>query len=134
MRLDLAMGQGEGAKACLTERLPFLGFCLTESHCKKMELRLTHFVLSEMRKEGSTHFRPEACGTSAESAKPDEEGGTKPKPKAKAKSKEGKEQAKSKEEEGEGAKVEEPAPKKRKKEKEDEGETGEKSDVESLPW
>ena len=58
--LDLAAGAGNFAKAALLERVPYYAFTLTECHSKKLEVILTQFLVDEMRKEGSTHFRPEA--------------------------------------------------------------------------
>ena len=58
--LDLAAGQGNFAKAALLERVPYYAFTLTELHSKKLEVILTQFLVDEMKKEGSTHFRPEA--------------------------------------------------------------------------
>ena len=58
--LDLAAGAGNFAKAALLERVPYYAFTLTECHSKKLEVILTQFLVDEMRREGSTHFRPEA--------------------------------------------------------------------------
>lgn len=55
----MAAGEGTAAKACLLERQPYFGFGLSECHCKKLEMNLTNFILAEMGREGSTHFRPE---------------------------------------------------------------------------
>ena len=66
--LDLAVGQASAAKACLLERVPFYGFVLSEQHGKKVEMELTEFLLCEMRKEGSSHYRPEAVQEAEESA------------------------------------------------------------------
>eukprot|EP00435_Cladocopium_sp_Y103_P040722 s2841_g11.t1 len=73
--VDLSCGQGFAARACLLERLPYFGFVLSEAHGKKIEMQLTDFVLTEMRNEGSSHYRPEACQepsaeTGSESAQP----------------------------------------------------------------
>ena len=96
--LDLAAGQGNFAKAALLERIPYYAFTLTESHSKKLEVILTQFLVDEMKKEGSTHFRPEALQEpqvdSAQDLKKRPKGGEegsevqpKKKPKAKAKAK-----------------------------------------------
>eukprot|EP00438_Fugacium_kawagutii_P016988 Skav202424 [mRNA] locus=scaffold1370:406032:406643:- [translate_table: standard] len=58
--LDLAVGQGNFARACLLERVPYYAFSLTELHAKKVEMNLTQWMLSELKKEGGTHYRPEA--------------------------------------------------------------------------
>ena len=59
--MDLAAGQGSAARACLLERVPYFGFVLGEQHGKKLEMQLTDFLLEEMRREGSSHYRPEAA-------------------------------------------------------------------------
>ena len=66
LRLDLAAGQGCAAKAALLERVPYYGFVLSDQHCKKLELLLTEFVLSQMKIEGTSHYRPEAVQEAAE--------------------------------------------------------------------
>ena len=105
--LDLAAGQGNFAKAALLERIPYFAFTLTEAHSKKLEVILTQFLVDEMKREGSSHFRPEALqepGTgeadSAEKKRKSEEQEVRPKRKAKAK-------AKSKKEDDELEKIEE---------------------------
>ena len=35
--LDLASGGGSVAQACLTRRIPYVGFCLTEAHVVELE-------------------------------------------------------------------------------------------------
>jgi hypothetical protein len=49
LRLDLAAGQGCAAKAALLERVPYYGFVLSDQHCKKLQLLLTEFLLSQMK-------------------------------------------------------------------------------------
>ena len=90
LRLDLAAGQGCAARACLTERLPYFGFVLSETHARRLEVQLTEFILGEMRNEGSKHYRPEAVQspegateTGQESGEPAK--GTKNKPKGDSK-------------------------------------------------
>lgn len=75
--LDLAAGQGNFARACLLERVPYYGFTLTELHAKKLEISLTQWMLSELKKEGSTHFRPDAV------EEPEDESDKKAQPKPK---------------------------------------------------
>ena len=79
MWFDLAPGQGTAAKACLAERLPYFGLTLSETHGRKLELQLTDYIVAEMKREGSTFFRPEACQNPAEA----EESEKKPVPKSK---------------------------------------------------
>ena len=79
--VDLSCGQGSAARACLLERIPYFGFCLTERHAKNQEMQLTEFVLTEMRREGSSHYRPEAAKEPpAETSETAPKGGA-PKPK-----------------------------------------------------
>ena len=52
MRIDLSVGQAGLAQACLKERITYWGLALSERHCRKVEVVLTDFVLSEMRREG----------------------------------------------------------------------------------
>lgn len=70
VRLDLAVGQGNSAKACLMARVPFVGFALSEQHARRLEVLLTDFVHEQMKVEGSAHYRPECCGTGAEEEDP----------------------------------------------------------------
>ena len=65
-RLDLACGQGNAAKACLQERLPYTGFVLSEAHGRRLESLLTNFICEQMKQEGSPHYRPEACSQQEE--------------------------------------------------------------------
>ena len=74
----MSAGQGSAARAALLERVPYFGFVLGEQHGKKLEMQLTDFLLEEMRREGSSHYRPEAAKaprtadeTEAKSAKPE---------------------------------------------------------------
>lgn len=92
LRLDCSSSQGELAKACLAERIPFAGLTLSEAHSTKLEVILTNFVLSLMQSEGSTYYRPDASAMAAEASRKrkhagDEEDTTDPKPKGKAKAK-----------------------------------------------
>ena len=132
-RVDLSSGQGTAARACLLERVPYFGVCLSESHCKKLEVQLTDFVVTEMKKEGSTHYRPEACQdpgieeSSEAEPKAKAKGKAKPKPKAGQADAQGKKNKKTDEEDaGEGQ------AKKKHTKTEDEQEAA--SDAESLPW
>eukprot|EP00435_Cladocopium_sp_Y103_P050067 s89_g15.t1 len=134
--IDLAAGQGTACKACLAERLPYFGLTLTETHSKKLELQLTDFVVAEMKREGSTFFRPEACQN------PAEEEEKKPPPKSKGSKRTKADESANpnppkknkKEEAGEtaGGDEEKPSKKKKKTEKADEEDEG--SEGESLPW
>lgn len=60
--MELAAGQGIGAKAALLERVPYVGFVLGEVHARRLEMMLTEFIFEQMKEEGSVHYRPEACG------------------------------------------------------------------------
>ena len=98
-----------------------------------MELQLTDFIVSEMKREGSTYYRPEACQDPEvdEAGKPDQ-----PEPQAKKKNKKNKS---TKEEGAEGAEkkeeeVEEPPKKKTKKSTAEADNDEAQSDGESLPW
>ena len=64
--VDLSPGQGEFLKACLAARTKCLAVAHTESHAKHLELICTDFVLSELRREGSTFFRPDAVEKDAD--------------------------------------------------------------------
>eukprot|EP00435_Cladocopium_sp_Y103_P020629 s1684_g5.t1 len=131
--LDLSVGEGTAARACLLERIPYCGFTLSEAHSKKIEVQLTDFIVSEFKKEGSTHYRPEACQSpGVDTAETDPKPKKKSKAKAKPKAEPADSQAQGKknkktEEDDEG----EPQPKKKTK-KTDEEEAA--SEAESLPW
>lgn len=130
----MSCGQGTSARACLTERLPFLGFTLSEAHAKKLELQLTDFIVSEMKREGSTHYRPEAVQQVELGEATEEETPTvKAKGKAKGKAKSGSKKHKKEEKEGAGEADEETSKPPKKKLKTD-AEEAEVSDAESLPW
>lgn len=60
--MELAAGQGIGAKAALLERVPYVGLVLGEVHARRLEMMLTEFIFEQMKEEGSVHYRPEACG------------------------------------------------------------------------
>ena len=62
----------------VAERLPYFGLTLSETHGRKLELQLTDYIVAEMKREGSTFFRPEACPNPAEA----EESEKKPVPKS----------------------------------------------------
>ncbi len=55
--LDLAVGNGEAAKAAVQARLPYVGFCASEAYCKRFEEMLTDFVLACMKEEGNPLYR-----------------------------------------------------------------------------
>lgn len=86
MRCDLAAAQGELAKACLSERVPFYGFTLSEAHSRHLEILLTDYVLEQMSTEGSTFYRSEVA-SKADDRKRTAEEDKKPVPKKKAKAK-----------------------------------------------
>ena len=69
LRLDLSSSQGELAKACVAERIPFAGLTLSEPHSNKLEVMLTEFVLSLMQSEGSTYYRADASDMASEVSK-----------------------------------------------------------------
>lgn len=126
------------AKACLQERIPYWGLALSELHCRKTEVVLTDFILSEMRREGSSHYRPECVLEPGTDGATDGNGTVpkaKPQPKKKPKTRntDQADTADTTAVEGEG---QEPAPKKPRKTKKDkkEDEDDEKSDASSLPW
>ena len=50
--LDLAAGGGHAAQACLTKRIPYLGFGLTETHVVELEKFLSNWVRDMMGTEG----------------------------------------------------------------------------------
>ena len=50
--LDLAAGGGHAAQACLTKRIPYLGFGLTETHVVELEKFLVSWVRDMMGTEG----------------------------------------------------------------------------------
>jgi hypothetical protein len=50
--LDLAAGGGHAAQACLTKRIPYLGFGLTETHVVELEKFLHNWVRDMMGTEG----------------------------------------------------------------------------------
>ena len=93
LRLDLSSSQGELAKACVAERIPFAGLTLSEPHSTKLEVMLTEFVLSLMQSEGSTYYRADSSAMASEVSKKRKHTGeegqedTGPKPKAKSKAK-----------------------------------------------
>jgi hypothetical protein len=132
--LDLSVDQASLAKACVLERTPYWGLALSERHAWKVEVVLTDFVLSEMKKEGSSHYRPECV---AEPRTEETKAPTpKPGPKKRPKTPKTGQQAGASEGTGEGE-GEEPAPKKPRKTTKDKNEDeggGEKSDASSLPW
>ena len=76
--VDLSPGQGEFLKACLSARTKCFALCGTEAHSKHLELLLTDWVLSELSREGSTFFRPEAVPKEDPEKDDAEEDGTEP--------------------------------------------------------
>ena len=50
--LDLTVGRGQLAQACLTKRIPYLGFGLTETHVVELEKYLIMRVKDNMGTEG----------------------------------------------------------------------------------
>lgn len=124
LRLDLSSAQGELAKACLAERVPYLGVTLSENHSTHLEMILTNYAVTLMQTEGSSFYRADAAGSeTAGSNKRKGSGpgeGEPPKAKAKAKNK-----AKSKAK----ATQEEPAP-----EDDEANPEGSELAAEELPW
>ena len=47
------------AKACVAERVSYLGLTLSDSHSTQVEMILTNFVVTLMQTEGSTFYRSE---------------------------------------------------------------------------
>lgn len=65
MVLDLTAGHGEVAKACLINRIPYLGICMTEQHQISLKTRLTNWLKQQMVSETSKFYNPmwlEAAG------------------------------------------------------------------------
>lgn len=77
----MAAGQGSAVRACLLERVPCFSFVLGEQHGKKLEMQLTDFLLEEMRREGSSHYRPEAAKAPQTAAETEEKSAKPEKPK-----------------------------------------------------
>ena len=123
--LDLAVGQGQMAQACLANRTCFVGFGLTEQHCQGLEKLLTDKILQEMKDEGSTFYRPEMA-VAAEADKTTKD------PKPKKQPKKPKENVAKGGGESGTAGTNEPPPKKLKTNDEGEAEEDERSD--SMPW
>ena len=48
------------AKACVAERISYLGLTLSDAHSSQVEMLLTNFVVSQMQTPGSTYYRSEA--------------------------------------------------------------------------
>ena len=69
--IDASVGTGQAAKAALLQRLPFLGFALTESHVASLQDHLIDFIQEQFTDESSPLYRPKAAsvlkaGASAE--------------------------------------------------------------------
>lgn len=123
--VDLSPAQGEFLKACLAARTKCLAVVHTESHAKHLELLCTDFVLSELSREGSTFFRPEAAAKEDDEVESEaEKASKKPKKEKKEKSKEKESEKKPPKRKGEedGAEEKKPPkkPKQEKKTKEEE--------------
>ena len=101
-RLDLSTCQGELAKACVAERISYLGLTLSDAHSSQVEMLLTNFVVSQMQTPGSTYYRSEAVDQGNQQQDQAAKGGKRKnknnteeeRPKAKAKAKNKKEQTK----------------------------------------
>ena len=128
--LDLSVGQGCSARACLLERVPFVGFTLSEQHSKRLEVQLTDFIVAEMKREGSTHYRPEACNSGDGEGNSEEKPKPKPKPNSNKGGKPNKNKPAEKEEEGE----EVPEPPQKKTKTGDAAEADDDEENETLPW
>ena len=120
-RIDLSVGQASLAKASVLERTPYWGLALSERHARKVEVVLTDFVLSEMKKEGSSHYRPECV------AEPRTEETKTPTPKPAPKKR-------SKPKTGQQAGASEGTVEREGEDKNEDEDGGEKSDASSLPW
>ena len=82
--IDLSAGQGQLARAAICDRLPYWGLCLTEAHCKQLEVQLTKFVFDEMRREGSTRtIDPSAAAAGTTTSRSRRRPKPKPQPKPK---------------------------------------------------
>lgn len=139
LRLDLASGGGTAAKACLQERIPYHGICLSETHAKKLEIRLTNWMESEIKREGSTHYRPEAiAGPEAMDDDNDEDAKTKEKKDKKRKKDDKDDNPKQKKEKKTKDQKAEDKPEKKnnknKNEENDENQEDEEERSESMPW
>ena len=106
LRIDLAAGQGETAKACLQDRVPFCGLVLSEAHARKLEIMLTDYVLEQFKTESSTHYRPDCVEPAAQ----DEEQPQKKQKKGQEKEKKDKEGDKEKKKDKKTPKEEEEPP------------------------
>jgi hypothetical protein len=74
--LDLSCGGGQVAQACLTKRIPYLGFCLTEAHVIELEKFLVTWVRDMMCTEGHPLCRKGAATKpAAAAAMPLQQGG-----------------------------------------------------------
>ena len=114
--VDVSPGQGEFLKGCLALRTKAVAIAGTDAHCSHLELLLTDYILSELSREGSTFYRPEAVpkeegeeATEATEATPKAKGKAKAKADPKAAGKKRPKKPKQEDEEEE----EEPAPKKK---------------------
>ena len=63
--LDLSCGGGQVAQACLTKRIPYMGFCLTETHVVELEKFLVAWVKDMMCTEGHPLCRKGAAAMQA---------------------------------------------------------------------
>ena len=148
LRLDLSIGQTAFAKAALQERVPFWGLALSEGHAKKAEVTLTDYLLCEMRREGSHHFRPECVqalemdedqekGNSAAAKPKGNKSGTKPKKGGKkptGKKNTGQETGEANGEEGQDEEEGAEPLKKKRRGNQDEDQNGEEEQGSPLPW
>ena len=123
--VDLSPAQGEFLKACLAARTKCLAVVHTDSHAKHLELLCTDFVLSELSREGSTFFRPEAVAKDDDEVESEEKAAKKTKKEKEKKDKKEKESDKKPpkrkgEEDGAEGKKPPKKPKQEKKTKEEE--------------
>lgn len=80
------------AKACVSERISYLGLTLSDAHSSQLEMILTNFVVTQMQTEGSTYYRSEAAAQGNQQVGPKgpkrkNESTKEERPKAKAKGK-----------------------------------------------
>ncbi|MFM7980807.1 MAG: hypothetical protein ACKPKO_15955, partial [Candidatus Fonsibacter sp.] len=66
--LDLATGGGQFAQTCLTKRIPYLGFGLTETHVVELGQYLILWVTDNMGTEGNLLCRKGAAVAKAKVA------------------------------------------------------------------
>lgn len=141
--VDASPAQGEFLKAALSTRTKAVAICGTESHCARLELLLTEFILAELCREGSTFYRPDSVSKDGDEEEkkadePKKKADSKKKPKRAAedetqvaKKKARKPKAAAEEEEQDETEAEEPKKKSKKTKKKKEEPEAEEGDGES---